>query len=109
MFKRFLRRRQASLADCSACGADFVHPVEWSTHDHEHWWMLLRCGACGDRREEIVPDGEAQAYDRELDRAEHDMKREAERLNREQLAQQAESFATALELDLIGAEDFARR
>jgi hypothetical protein len=108
MFRRLFRRPRASLADCTACGADYVHPVEWSPHDEEHWWMLLRCGACGDRREEIVPDGEAEVYDRELDWAERVMRGEAERLSRERLVAQADSFATALALDLIGAEDFGR-
>jgi hypothetical protein len=108
VFKRIFSRRRATLADCTACGTDFVHPVEWSPHDADHWWMLLRCGACGQRREATVPDAEAELYDRELDRAELDMRRDAERLSRERLADQAESFATALELDLIGAEDFAR-
>jgi hypothetical protein len=37
------------------------------------------------------------------------MRRAAERLSKERLEKQAESFATALRLDLIGAEDFARR
>jgi transcription elongation factor Elf1 len=108
LFKRFRNRRRATLADCTACGADFVHPVEWRPLDGENWWMLLRCGACGESREETVPDAEAERYDRELDRAEHRMRRAAEALSQERLAEQAESFATALELDLIGAEDFAR-
>jgi uncharacterized Zn finger protein len=108
LFKRILNRRRATLADCTACGADFVHPVEWSPQDGESWWMLLRCGACGESREETVPDAEAERYDRELDRAEHRMRRAAERLSQERLAEQADSFATALRLDLIGAEDFAR-
>jgi hypothetical protein len=109
LFKRLFNRRRATLADCTACGADFVYPVEWSPNDAHSWWMLLRCGACGASREETVPDAEAERYDRELDQAEHRMRRAAERLSRERLAEQAESFATALELDLIGAEDFARR
>jgi transcription elongation factor Elf1 len=108
LFKRIFNRRRATLSDCSDCGADFVHPVEWSPLDGENWWMLLRCGACGASREETVPDAEAERYDRELDRAEYRMRRAAERLSQERLAEQADSFATALELDLIGAEDFAR-
>jgi hypothetical protein len=108
IFKRFFKRRPASLADCTACGADFVHPVEWSPNDGGTWWMLLRCGACGVSREETVPDAEADRYDRELDLAEDRMLRVAERLSRERLAAEADSFATALELDLIGVEDFAR-
>jgi hypothetical protein len=109
VFKRIFNRRPASLADCTECGTDFVHPVEWSPHGDEHWWMLLRCGSCGTTREETVPDADAEQYDRELDLAEHRMKRAADRLSRERLAVEADAFATALELDLIGAEDFARR
>jgi uncharacterized Zn finger protein len=108
MFKRILRRRPASLADCPACGADFVHPVEWSPQDSEHWRMLLRCGACGASREATVTDDDAVRFDRDLDRAEAGMRRDADLLSQEQLAEEAERFATALALDLIDAEDFAR-
>jgi transcription elongation factor Elf1 len=109
LFKRIFNRRRATLADCSSCGADFVHPVEWSPNDGGTWWMLLRCGACGTSREETVPDGEAERYDHALDEAEHRIRCAADKLSQEQLEDQAESFATALELDLIGAEDFARQ
>lgn len=108
MFKHLFSRRRATLADCTACGADFVYPVDWTPHDERHWWMLLRCGACGTRREETVPDHVAELYDRELDRAQHRIRRAADRLSSERLAEQAESFATALRLDLIGVEDFRR-
>jgi hypothetical protein len=108
LFKRIFNRRRATLSHCSTCGTDFVHPVEWSPNDGGTWWMLLRCGACGMSREENVPDADAERYDRELDDAEHRMRTAAERLSKEQLEDQADSFVTALELDLIGAEDFAR-
>jgi uncharacterized Zn finger protein len=108
MFKRIFRRRPATLADCTACGADFVHPVEWTPHGDEQWWMLLRCGACGESREEMVTDSQAEIFDRALDSAERRMRRAADRLSREQMADQAEAFRAALELDLIGADDFAR-
>jgi hypothetical protein len=108
LFKRIFNRRRARLSDCSECGAGFVHPVEWSPNDGGTWWMLLRCGACGSSREATVPDEEAERYDRELDLAEYRMRLAAERLSRERLEEQADRFATALELDLIGAEDFAR-
>jgi hypothetical protein len=106
MFKRILRRRPASLADCPACGADFVHPVEWSPEDAHKWWMLLRCGACNVRREAVVSNHAAAQFDRDLDIAEARMRHEADLLSREQLAEEVDRFATALELDLIDAEDF---
>lgn len=108
MFKRIFGTRRATLADCSACGADFVHPVEWRSHDAASWWILLRCGECGSRWEQTVSDGEAEIFDRELQRAEHGMRRAADRLGREALEQQADTFAAALDLDLIGADDFSR-
>ena len=70
--------------------------------------MLLRCGACHECREAIVTNQDAAGFDRELDIAQARMRSEAERLSREQLSDEAERFATALELDLIGAEDFGR-
>jgi hypothetical protein len=108
LFKRIFNRRRATLSECTECGAGFVHPVEWSPNDGGTWWMLLRCGSCGASREAIVPDEEAERYDRELDLAEHRMRSAADRLSRELLEAEADSLATALELDLIGVEDFAR-
>ena len=69
--------------------------------------MLLRCGACQMRRDAIVSNLEAAQFDRDLDIAEARIRRQADQLSREQLAEEAERFATALELDLIDAEDFA--
>jgi hypothetical protein len=109
LFKRLFHRRRATLSDCSECGADFVHPVEWAPNDGGTWWMVLRCGACGTSREETVLDQEAARYDRDLDMAEHRMRCAADRLSRELLEEEADSFATALRLDLIGVEDFRPR
>jgi hypothetical protein len=108
MFKRILARRRATLADCTACGAAFVHPVEWNPCDDQHWWMLLRCGSCGAVRETKVTDEAAALYDRELTRAERGMRRTADQIHRELQAQHADAFAAALRLDLIGVDDFAR-
>ena len=95
-----------ALSDCSACGSDHVHPVEWGPQDSDHWWMRLRYGSCGASREATVEDAEADLFDYELDRAQASIRRSAERLSRERLAAEADTFATALELDLISAEDF---
>jgi hypothetical protein len=108
MFKRILARRRATLADCTACEADFVHPVEWKPCDEHHWWMLLRCGACGAVREAKVTDDDAAVFDRELTRAERGMRRAADTIGRELQAAHADAFAEALRMDLIGVDDFAR-
>jgi hypothetical protein len=107
MFKRVPKRRRA-LTVCLRCGADYVNPVEWRAHGRDHWWMLLRCGGCGTRREAIVPDQLAQRFDRDLDRGLDEIGRAADRLRYERLTWEADAFAAALQRDLISAEDFAR-
>jgi hypothetical protein len=113
LFKRILTRlyrnaRIDSLAVCSACGDDFVHPVCWHPDDDEHWSMLLRCGGCGERREVTLPDIEANRFDRELDEAERQIELAADRLSHERFEAEVQAFTSALEHDLIDAADFAR-
>jgi hypothetical protein len=117
MFKRFLLRRRrhaaparrdADLQHCRECEADSVHPVEWEPFGDTHWWILLRCGACGARGEGLVANAVAQRFDRELDQAQDEMVRAADRLGHEILSAQADNLGVALERDLIGADDFAR-
>jgi len=108
MLDRLLRRRRATLAHCPACGTDFVHPLVWSPHDDDHWWMVLRCGGCAEIRERVVPDAEADLFDLELDRAQEMIRASANRLGRESMAEDARAFAAALRRDLICADDFAR-
>jgi hypothetical protein len=116
MFSRFrsLFTRRAGragseerLVRCPGCGRDAVHPVWWEALDEEHWWIALRCGACGDRREQLVTNAAAARFDRDLDRARDEIVEEAERLSREILSTQADALAVALEQDLIGVDDFA--
>jgi hypothetical protein len=117
MFKRFVTRRRrrgarirrdADLQHCRACGSDSVHPVDWEPFGDSHWWILLRCGACGDRGEGLVANDAAQRFDRDLDEAQDEIVRAADRLGLEILSEQLESLTVALERDLIGADDFAR-
>ena len=116
MFKRFLLRRRrraagvrhaADLQHCRACEADLVYPVEWEPFGDAHWWILLRCGACAAQAEVLVANAVAQRFDRELDLAQDEIVRAADRLGLEIMSEQAERLAVALERDLIGADDFA--
>ena len=117
MFKRFQTRRRrhgarirrdADLQHCRACGSDSVHPVDWEPFGDSHWWILLRCGACDDRGEGLVANDAAQRFDRDLDEAQDEIVRAADRLALEILSEQLETLTVALERDLIGADDFAR-
>ncbi len=108
MFSRFrsmLRRRAGRarslerLERCLGCRSDAVHPVWWEALDDRHWWMALRCGACGERSEQLVTNALASAFDRDLDRARDEIADEAERLGLEILSTQADALAVALEHD----------
>jgi hypothetical protein len=97
------------LVRCEACERDAVHPVWWEALDDDHWWIALRCGACGTRAEQVVTNAVAARFDRDLDHALDEIADEAERMALEILSTQADAFAVALEHDLIGVDDFASR
>lgn len=100
-------RSGQGLETCPACGRDAVHPVWWEAVDEGHWWIALRCGACGARAEQLVTNAVASRFDRDLDRALDEIFDEAERMRREILSTEADALAVALERDLIGVDDFA--
>ena len=101
-------RPEADLTICQSCGSGYVVPTDWAERDEATWWIRLRCGECGSGREVVVPDAAAQRYDRRLREGMDEIARRLHRQEREQMARDAETFATALELDLLDAGDFAR-
>jgi hypothetical protein len=111
LWPRAGRRRRARspsgpLHVCAGCGEAFVYPVSWSEVGPSGWWLLLRCGSCGAWHERFAPNHAVEAFDRFLDRGIESIALALERLDRERLAAQADTFAAALRMDLIGAEDF---
>jgi hypothetical protein len=122
MFKRLRRRWTArrhaggttsrpgsGMQVCLACGADYVHPVEWDPVDDDGWWMLLRCGECHAMREVTVANDVAKRFGDDLDGAMDVIGRAARELDGERMAGEVETFAEALQRDLIDAGDFAPR
>ena len=99
--------RAAKLVVCPTCSADCVVPTDWAEHDERHWWIRLRCGACGAVREVIEPDAVAQRYDAELNHGMDQIRFALHRLEVDQMATEAYVLARALELDLLDAADFA--
>jgi hypothetical protein len=95
-----------ALHCCRMCGEGFVYPVTWAESGAHNWWLLLRCGGCDVWREIVASNEAVAAFDRVLDQGIRAIEAAAERLDRERLAAQAEVFVTALQLDLVGAEDF---
>src|SRR5690348_10265007 len=85
-----------SLSDCPACGAPYVHPVDWEARDGRSWWIHLRCGACERHREVVVGDAEASAYDEALGLQAAAIERAVAEMDRERMAGQLETFIAAL-------------
>jgi hypothetical protein len=67
--------------------------------------MLL----CGESRQVTLPDIEAHRFDRDLAEAERQIAQEADRLSRARFETDVQTFASALELELINVDDFARQ
>jgi hypothetical protein len=83
-----------------------VYPVTWTESGPADWWVLLRCGGCGTWRDVVASNYAVAAFERVLDQERDVIRAAAERLARESLSAQAETFGAALRLDLIGADDF---
>jgi hypothetical protein len=116
-FRHWLRRREprkraenangaTDLHRCRECGDGFVYPVTWTESGPANWWLLLRCGGCGAWRDVVASNYAVAAFDRVLDDALDTIRAAADRLGRESLLAEAETFGTALRLDLLGADDF---
>jgi len=110
MLSRLLNRRPppTGLCVCPLCRSDCVVPVDHLAADEEHWWMRLRCGACGAGREMTVTNEDAQRYDRDLARGMAAIERTVKRLDRDSAKRELRTLISAFRHDLIDASDFAR-
>ena len=111
----FLRSRKprrpdpdVQLEHCAVCHADFVNPVDWEPVGEDHWWMLLRCGACDTWREVTTTNEIAARFDLELDRRLDIVARALHRLDSHRMAADVETMIQALRRGLVDAADFAR-
>jgi hypothetical protein len=93
---------------CPECGSDKACPIEWAEAGEHHWWMLIRCGECEAWSQATIGNAQAAALDVELDRRQAQIADALAALQAEQMAADADLLATALELDLVDADDFAR-
>ena len=100
--------RTRPVLACPACGSDRFCPIDWGPAGDHHWWLLLRCGECQAWAQATVGNEQAAALDVELDRQQAEIKDGLASLETERMAADVEAFTTALELDLVDADDFAR-
>jgi hypothetical protein len=95
-----------ALHVCACCGGELVHPVDWTEESPEHWRILMRCPDCDARHEGVFDRAVVERLDDELDRASAAMLSDYRQLAHANMSEEADLFARALELDLIGPEDF---
>ena len=112
---RLLRRpaagpapRRTPVIACPACGSDRICPIDWETAGEHHWWLLMRCGECQTWVQDTVGNEQAAALDIELDRQQAEIRDALASLEVERMAADVDALTTALELDLVDADDFAR-
>ena len=98
----------ADLTSCQSCGSGYVIPTDWAERDEAPGGSACAAGSAGRAERRSCPMPTAQRYDRRLQQGMDEIARALHRQEREQMARDAETFATALELDLLDADDFVR-
>ena len=88
------RSTPTGLESCLVCGQDFVSMARCTRAGGGTWWLLLRCGACGTWHETVAHDEPVAALQRAIGRGV------------QALRSQVDAFSEALELDLIGPDEF---
>jgi hypothetical protein len=98
-----------ALHVCPDCRSELVQPLEWKQADGNrgHWHLLRRCPECEWRGDAVHGPHEINAYDDVLDAGTLALMSELRTLEQEAMSALADTLAEALELDLIGADDFA--
>ena len=81
-------------------------PMDWGAVDEASWWLRSRCGDCEVWMELEISNEQAAFLDCALDREMQQIRRAADRLDAERMAEAADSFARALHDNLIVAGDF---
>jgi ribosomal protein S27E len=91
---------------CGSCGSRLVHPTGGRETSSALWDVELRCPDCERRRVSRYTQAELEQLDRELDRAASEIEQELHRLETVHMEDWASLFIRALDLDLIGPDDF---
>jgi hypothetical protein len=100
-------KADTALHVCPGCGSNLVQPTRWEqTASRCHWRLWRRCPECEWRTDGVHGEDEIDAYDEVLDDGAEAIAGRLEELERESMLRLTEAFATALDADLIGADDF---
>ena len=95
-----------ALHVCSRCAGELVHPLDWVEESPGRWRILMRCPDCDALREGVFGQALVERLDEELDRATGALLSDLRQLTHANMVEEIEVFSRALELDLIGPNDF---
>jgi hypothetical protein len=95
-----------ALHVCPRCAGSLVHPLDWVEESPGRWRILMRCPDCDALREGVFGQALVERLDEELDRATGALLSDLRQLTHANMIEEIEVFSRALELDLIGANDF---
>jgi hypothetical protein len=94
---------------CAACGSNLVQPNGWKELPGGDLIIHLRCPECLVLTSESFGQREVAQLDDELVKSRRAIVADYEMVVRHNMGELLKQFARALELDLIGADDFAAR
>jgi hypothetical protein len=114
-------KQEGDLNVCPACGSEFVQRTDCAEVDlpcHTRIWR--GCPECGWAADGVYSDDELEPFDEELEAGTRTLKRqlqklerenaaEAKRLGQERIERMVEPFVAAMARDLITADDFRPR
>jgi len=101
------RLKATGLWECPRCGSRYVQPVEWDVVPDGRVALSLRCPECMTFRAGIFSDEEVHELDRVLVRGRSEVRAIYRRVLRDNMYRELAALTRALELDLIGPDDFA--
>jgi hypothetical protein len=97
----------AGLHVCPRCGSDLVQPTCWEqAGDRGHWRLWRRCPECEWHSDAVHGETEIDAFDEELDLGTRMLADTLKEIEHENMRVVADTFAVALDADLISADDF---
>jgi hypothetical protein len=95
-----------ALQTCGHCGSQLVQP-SWGRQTNPATWVVeLRCPDCDGLELSYLSEAELEQLDREQDRAASEIEAELRRLEALHMEEWVDRFVHALDLDLIGPDDF---
>ena len=99
-------RSDEPVPACGFCGSHLVHTTRGRQTGWAAWEVELRCPDCYGQQVAHFSEVELERLDREHDRAALEIGAELSRLEALHLEEWVARFGQALDLDLIGPDDF---